>query len=119
MLRPRPSNLYPTRDSHGTSKTLENPTTCKFGKPMPDGSNSSDLKVTSSTMKEAKSSDLKTKTTSLLEQMEMENVPDGTSSGSIRCSNTRKVNSILNMECTAKETSILLPRKAQTNILMS
>jgi hypothetical protein len=42
MLRPRPSNQYPTRGSHGTSKTPENLETCKSGKPMPDGSNSSD-----------------------------------------------------------------------------
>ena len=46
----RPLSLNNTRVGHLTSKMLEEPITCKCGTPTPDGSNSSDTRIETSSM---------------------------------------------------------------------
>jgi hypothetical protein len=52
MPEPRLSSLNNTRTNPGTLPIADNLKTCKSGKPMPDGSNSSNSREVRSSMKE-------------------------------------------------------------------
>lgn len=115
--KPRPSSLLLTRNNHGTFKTLENQLMCKSGKPTQDGSSFSDSVVASSSTREVRLLDHKTRTTLSSEPTETESAPNGKSNGSTRCSHTKKESSIQPTVYIAKDNSILFLPMVTTNTL--
>jgi len=115
MEPPRPSSLNNTRTDHSTFRMPEARRTCKSGPPTPDGSNCSDSKQASWSMREDKSSKFKeTETvrtlTSLLAAEEEASTNNGELSMLMNSkSNTNQENSTQTLACMLKENSQFLP----------
>jgi len=112
MLRPRQSDLLLTNKSPGTFKMLVVQQTCKFGRPMEDGSKCSSTLETLLEMKEENTSVFKINKILLFNNHSQILGPNGQSDMK-RILHIRQVNTTNNSVCIVTDTSTSFQRKME------